>query len=98
MIVSKFGKYWTLITILLVAIITISSIFAWSRYSRSQAIEITIPATPELQGKIYIGGAVINPGFYPLKAVDSIESLIQSAGGTTASAHPGWRKLYLPQA
>ena len=97
MAASKLNKYWTLITILLVAIIAISSIVAWSRYSRSQSIEISIPATQALQGRIYIGGAVSNPGFYPLKAGDSIEALIQAAGGTTGSADLGWLKLYVLQ-
>ena len=97
MTTSKFSQYWTLITILLVAIIAISSIVAWSRYSRSQPIEI-IPPTQELQGRIYIGGAVSNPGFYSLKAGDTIEALIQAAGGTTDSADLSWLKLYIPQA
>ncbi len=97
MAASKLNKYWTLITILLVAIIAIGSIVAYSRYSRGQSIEISIPPTPELQGEIYIGGAVVNPGFYPLKAEDSIAALIQAAGGTTGSADLGWLKLYLPQ-
>jgi len=80
MAASKLNKYWTLITILLVAIIAISSIVLWSRYSRNQPIEISIPAARELQGEIYIGGAVSNPGFYSLKAGDTVEALIQAAG------------------
>ena len=79
MITSKFSQYWTLITILLVAIIAIGSIIAWSRYS-SRPIEISIPTAQELQGEIYIGGAVSNPGFYSLKAGDTIEALVQAAG------------------
>ncbi len=97
MITSKFSQYWTLITILLVAIIAISSIVAWSRYSQSQPIEISIPTAQELPGEIYIGGAVSNPGFYSLKAGDTIEALIQAAGGTADSADLSWLKLYIPQ-
>jgi len=96
MTTSKFSKYWTLITILLVAIIAISSIVLWSRYSRSQPIEVSIPTAQELPGEIYIGGAVSNPGFYSLKADDTIEALIQAAGGTT-NADLSWLKLYIPQ-
>ena len=96
MITSKFSQYWALITILLVAIIAISSIVAWSRYS-SRAIEISIPTAQELQGEIYIGGAVSNPGFYSLKAEDTIEVLTKAAGGTTDSADLSWLKLYIPQ-
>ncbi len=97
MTTSKFSKYWTLITILLVAIIAISSIVAWSRYSQSQPMEISIPAAQELQGKIYISGAVSNPGFYSLKADDTIEALIQAAGGTTSAADLSQLKLYISQ-
>jgi len=97
MTASKLNKHWTLITILLVAIITISSIAAWSRYSQSQSIEISIPVTQTLQGEIYISGAVNNPGFYPLKAEDTVEALIQAAGGTASSAHLDWLQLYIPQ-
>ena len=97
MTTSRFSRYWTLITILLVAIIAIGSIIAWSRYSPSQPIEISIPSAQELQGRIYIGGAVSNPGFYPLKAEDTIEALIQAAGGTTTSADLSRLKLYIAQ-
>ncbi|MBA7707504.1 hypothetical protein ES703_116378 [subsurface metagenome] len=97
MTTSKFNQYWTLIIILLVVIIAIGGLVAWSRYSRSQPIEISISPIQELQGEIYIGGAAANPGFYPLKAGDSIESLIQAAGGTTGSADFSRLKLYIPQ-
>ncbi len=97
MTTSKFNKYWILITILLVAIIAISSIVAWSRYSQSQPVEISIPTTQELQGKIFIGGAVSNPGFYSLKAGDTIEALIQAAGGTANRADFNQLKLYILQ-
>ncbi|GAH72077.1 unnamed protein product, partial [marine sediment metagenome] len=75
----------------------IGGIVAWSRYSPSQPIEISIPQGQELQGKIYIGGAVSNPGFYALKARDTVEALIQAAGGTTDSADFNQLKLYIPQ-
>ncbi len=96
MTTSKFSKYWTLIIILLVVIIAIGSIVVWSRYSPSQPIEISIPTAQELPDEIYIGGAVSNPGFYLLKAGDTIEALIQAAGGTT-SADLSRLKLYIPQ-
>ena len=98
MTTSKLNKYWTLITILLVALIAISSIVACSRYSRSQFVEISTPSVQELQGGIYVGGAVSNPGFYSLKAGDTIEALIQAAGGTIGSADLSQLKLYISQA
>jgi len=99
MTTSKFSKYWTLLIILLVAIITVSGIVVWSRYSGSQPIEISLtkPPSQEQLTKIYIGGAVNNPGFYPLKAGDSIEALIQATGGTITSANLSGLKLYIPE-
>ena len=97
MITSKFSKYWILITILLVAIIAISSTVVWSRYRQNQAIEISMPAFQELPGEIYIGGAVSNPSLYSLKAGDTIEALMQAAGGTTSAADLSQLKLYVLQ-
>ena len=86
MTASKLSRFWTLITILLIAIIIIGGLVAWSRYRPSQPIEISIAPHQEPQENIYISGAVTNPGLYPLEANDTIEALIQAAGGTTASA------------
>ncbi len=50
-----------------------------------------------MQGGIHISGAVNNPGFYPLRARDSIEALVQAAGGTTSSADISGLELYIPE-
>ena len=94
---TKYQKYWTLLIILLVAIIATGSIVTWSRYSRSQPIEISVPPGQELQGAFYIGGAVNNPGFYPLKARDSLEDIIRAAGGTTDSADLSQLNIHIPE-
>ncbi|MFC2002550.1 helix-hairpin-helix domain-containing protein [Chloroflexota bacterium] len=93
---NSFNKYWALITFLLIVIIALGSIAVWSRSRGSQPIEISIPQVQELQGEIYIGGAVNNPGFSPLRRADNIESLIQAAGGTTSSGDLSQVKLYIP--
>jgi len=99
MTTGKLNKYWTVVTILLVVIIAIGGIVAWSKYSPSQPIEISItkPSSQEQLNQIYIGGAVINPSFYPLRARDSIEDIIQAAGGTSRSADLNRLKLYIPR-
>jgi len=87
---GKLNRFWALVTLLLVVIIVIGSTVAWSRYKESQPVEISV-ANPSSQGQldqIYIGGAITNPGFYPLKAEDSIGDIIEAAGGTTGSALP----------
>jgi competence protein ComEA len=98
MIISKRNKYWMLVIILLIAIIATGSVIVWSRYSPSQPIEISSPSSQELQGEIYIGGAVTSPGFYPLKTGDSIADIIQAAGGISSNADLSRLKLYIPEA
>ena len=90
------NRYWALIIILLIAVIVIGGIVAWSRYRQPQPIEISLPPSQELQGEVYIGGAVSNPGYYPVKSGDSIEALIQAAGGTTGNANLTGVKIYIP--
>jgi len=97
MAASKFNRYWTLIITFLVIIIAVGGIVTWMRYSGSQPIEISIPSSQELQGDIYIGGAVNNPGFYPLKAGDTIEDIIQIAGGASSNADLSQLKLYISE-
>jgi len=97
MTADKLNKYWALIIVLLVAIIAIAGIAIWSRYNGSQPIDISIPSGQEWQGSVYIGGAVSNPGVYPVKAGDSIEDIIQAAGGTISHADLSNLKIYIPR-
>jgi competence protein ComEA len=96
---TKLNQYGMLIIILLIAIIAIGGIVAWSKYSPDQPIEISTPDPSSQQqlSQIYIGGAVTNPGFYPLKASDTTETLIQAAGGIASSADLSQLKLYIPE-
>lgn len=89
---------WTLIVISLLIIIATGSIITWSRYSRSQPIEISTAPSQEIRGEIYIGGEVNAPGFYPLKAGDRLEDIIRAAGGTTDTADLSHLELYIPNA
>ncbi len=93
---TRFNKYRGLAVTLLIAIIIAGSLVIWSRYRQNQPLEIYIPPGPELQGEIYIGGAVNNPGFYPLKSGDSLEELIRAAGGASAGASLNRTSLYIP--
>ena len=95
MIASKLNRFWMLTAFLLVAIIVIGGIVAWLKYSPGRPIEISLPLGQELRGRIYIGGNVTNPGFYPFTSRDSIEALIQVAGGTTSSANLSGLRLKL---
>jgi competence protein ComEA len=52
------------------------------QHSRNQPVEIVLSQIepPELSGEIYIGGAVANPGIYPLKEGDTLQVLLSNAG------------------
>lgn len=93
---TKLGKLWVLIIILLVAIITTGSAIAWSGYSPSQPIEISLPPEEELQGEIYVIGEINSPGLYPLRSEDSMGDIIQAAGGVTGNADLSRIKLQVP--
>ncbi len=91
-------KHWMIIAILLVVVIAAGSVSIWQKYSHSQPIEISITHHQELlSGEIYIGGAVNNPGFYPLKNGDTLEDIIQAAGGTTGDADLNQIKMQIPE-
>jgi len=98
MTMTKSLNRWLLtIILILLVIIVASSVLLWMRYPRSQTIEISLSPPDKFQGEIYIGGAVTNPAFYPVKTGDTLAALIQSAGGATGNADLSKLKLYIPQ-
>ena len=97
MAAGKFDRFWTLVTILLVVIIIIGGIIAWLRYSPGEPLEISILRSQDWQGNVYISGAVTNPGIYPFTAGDSIEELIQAAGGTIGNYDLDEIELYITE-
>ena len=71
--------------VVFLAAAAIAGIIGLAGCSTGDEIEISLPPTTSQQqiGQIYIGGGVNNPGYYPLEEGDSIEALIQAAGGFT---------------
>lgn len=81
------NKFWVLVIIFLTAVIVVSGTIAWSKYRPSQPIEITLKPPPEIEGVVAVSGAVNNPGVYPLRAGDTVKSLVQAAGGLTGEGN-----------
>ncbi|MDD5591276.1 MAG: ComEA family DNA-binding protein [Dehalococcoidales bacterium] len=94
------NRRWTPLVISLLAIVITAGILVWSRYKGNQATEIIISSPPRVEqiGEVYIGGAVNNPGLYPLRADDSIAILVQVAGGTTGGTECDNISLYVLEA
>ena len=95
MITGKSNTYWTLVVILLIIVIAVGGMSVWSKYRGRQPIEINVTQVQEAAGQVYVGGAVNNPGIYPITSGDSLEALIQAAGGTTSSADLKQVKLHV---
>ena len=93
---TRSNKFWVAITLLLIIVILVGSILIWSKYSRNQPVEITLPTPPEINGQISVTGAVNVPGIFPLQDGDSIATLLQAAGGTAAAADLNKITLHIP--
>ena len=91
-------KYWIFIFAFLLASLVCGIIMLVVRQSSYHPVEISLSSAtlPQYQGSIYIGGAVANPGFYPAKADDTIEALIQAAG-TMPDTDLNHIKLHVPK-
>jgi competence protein ComEA len=83
---GRFVNGWTLAAAVLAVIIIAGGVYIGVKYHRDTAVEITIPAGRTVQGTVYIGGEVNNPGSYPLYPGDSFDDLVRAAGGVTDNA------------
>ena len=95
---SHLSKYWLFIIAFLLVSIACGGAVLAVKQSSHPPVEISLsPAiAPQYQGEIYIGGAVANPGFYPVKEDDTINALIQAAG-LTPDADLSHVKIHIPE-
>jgi competence protein ComEA len=90
------GRVRAIVSVILLVIIVTGVIIILNRLPRTTAIEISLPPENRTTARITINGAVNNPGIYDLKAGDTIDAILQAAGGTTASAATDTLTLYVP--
>jgi competence protein ComEA len=95
---TRLNRYWVIVIIFLIAVIVVTGFIAWSRYRPSRPVEIILPTQETVHGNINIGGAVANPGIYPFSGGDSIDALIQSAGGVNTGTQSDNLQLSIPDA
>jgi competence protein ComEA len=95
---SRADKFYLFITIFLTIAAITGGIMLAVQHSRSQPVEIVLSQTapPELSGEICIGGAVANPGIYPLKEGDTLQTLLSDAG-VESDADLSYIELYVPR-
>jgi competence protein ComEA len=67
--------------ILLVLVIIAGGVFILVNANKDPGIEISLAEPKEIQGQVYVSGAVNNPGVYPFYPGDNLTGLIRMAGG-----------------
>jgi competence protein ComEA len=94
---NYFNKYWIIIMAILLLSLISGGVLMAIELSSHQAVEIVLEEnkTPEYKLEVFIGGAVANPGYYPVKEEDTLTGIVQSAG-LTSNAIPGQIKIYVP--
>jgi len=95
---SHADRFYLFVTVFLVIAAIAGGAMLAVQHSRSQPVEIVLSQTepPELSGELYIGGAVANPGIYPLREADTMLVLLLDAGVET-DADLSHIELYIPR-
>ena len=95
---SRSNRFYLFITVFLVIAVIAGAVMLAIKHSASQPIEIILSqkAPPARSGKIYIGGAVANPGIYSLTEDDTIQALLSDAG-IEPDADLDHIKIYIPR-
>ncbi len=94
---SRADRFYLFVTVFLAIAAIAGSVMLAVQHNRNQPVEIVLSQTelPELSGEIYIGGAVSNPGIYPLKEEDTLQMLLSDAG-IKSDADLSHIELYIP--
>lgn len=92
------GKLGNWIILSLVITILVGGLVIWSKYTPGQPVEIVLSPQPQLAGDVSVSGAVSRPGIYPLQEGDTIDDILQAAGGMTKDADPDRIEIHIPSA
>ena len=92
------GKFWNWLILLLIIVIVVGSLVIWSKYTPGQPVEIELSPRPQTEGDVSVGGAVVRPGIYPLREGDTLQDILQAAGGVKSDADPDLIKIHVPTA
>lgn len=91
-------KIWLrrILLILLFMMAAAGIILARFRYVTSLPIEISMsPPVSSPGGTIYIDGSIVVPGYYPFTSEDTINDLVQAAGGIKDQADLSHVDIYI---
>jgi competence protein ComEA len=94
---NKIDRYWLATIAFLIVCLIAGSVLLIIKLAGHRPVEITLTQNtpPTIKSEIYIDGAVINPGYYPLRENETIDTLIASIG-LEEEADLQNIKLYIP--
>jgi len=98
---NRFARYKMIVIVFLLILIAGGGVMLFQQQPWSKKlleITLTTPA-PALSGEVevYVGGAVVSPGWYPIEEGDSVGDVLSMAGGVTSDADPTRVELYIPE-
>jgi competence protein ComEA len=78
---NRADRFYLFVTVFLAIAAIAGGITLAVQHSRNQPVEIVLSQTepPQQSGELYISGAVANPGMYPLKEGDTLQTLLSDA-------------------
>ena len=79
---SRADRFYLFVTIFLAIAVVVGGVVLVVKHSKNQPVEIVLSQTepPEQSGEVYIGGAVANPGIYPVREGDTLQDILLDAG------------------
>ena len=95
---SRADRFYLFVTVFLAIAAIAGGIMLVVQHSRNQAVEIVLsPEEPPTQSEeLYIGGAVANPGIYPLREDDTLQTLL-SVAVVEPDANLSHMELHIPR-
>ena len=78
---SRADRFYLFVTVFLAIAAIAGGVTLAVQHNRNQPVEIVLSQTepPELSGELYVSGAVANPGIYPLREGDTLQTLLSDA-------------------
>jgi competence protein ComEA len=80
------GGGWIIAAVMLAAVIIVSGVIIAVKLDGSRFVQITLAPEEPLAGRVYVGGGVNNPGYYPLRPGEGLADILAAAGGLADSA------------
>jgi competence protein ComEA len=79
---NQADRFYIFITVFLIIALAVGGVMLLTNRNKIQPVELVLSqaALPQQGGEVYIGGAVVNPGIYPLREGETIQALLWDVG------------------